>query len=414
MQHLDEGRRNNLRRMKMVALALLGAAAVVFVVARVLEKAHPWLGYVRATAEAAMVGAFADWFAVTALFRHPLGLPIPHTAIISTRKDQIGESLGEFIQENFLSDAAVAEKLRGAKIAERGSLWLSQQTNAKRVAAQIAKAVSGLVEVLSDADVQEMLDDAIVNRVRAVPMAPLAGRALDVMTESGRHHELFETALRGVNNLMADQRDTFRQRLATESPWWVPESIDDRIFDKIFVGVQAFLADVLADSNHELRRYVDDRLRSLVDDLKTSPEMALRAEELKEEFLDHPAVRTWTASLWTDLKALIVAQADDSDSDMHARIAQTLQRSAGSVHADPALQAKVDDWATGAVTYVVQQYRHEVGNLISSTVRTWDPQDTSDRIELQIGRDLQFIRINGTLVGGLVGLVIYTVSRFLG
>jgi uncharacterized membrane-anchored protein YjiN (DUF445 family) len=414
MQQLDQERRANLRQMKLLALALLGAAGVVFVVARLLEGQHHWLGYVRATAEAAMVGAFADWFAVTALFRHPLGLPIPHTAIIPTRKDQIGESLGAFIQENFLSDQAVADKLRDAHIAERGSAWLVLPDHARRVTQQVAKAVGGLADVLNDADVEELLDQAVVNRIRSIPMAPLAGRALDVMTESGRHHELFESALRGVANLLTDQRETFRQRLATESPWWVPESIDDRIFDKIFVGVQAFLHDVLADSNHELRRYVDQRLHALVDDLKTSPEMAVRAEELKEEFLNHPAVRTWTGSLWSDLKASLIDQSNDPGSMMHDRIERTLQRTAASVQADPVLRAKVDEWIGGAVTYLVQQYRHEVANLISSTVRTWDPQDTSERIELQIGRDLQFIRINGTLVGGLVGLVIYTIGQWLG
>ena len=412
-QQIDLDRRSNLRRMKALALSLLVAAAGVFLVTRLLENAHPWLGYVRATAEAAMVGAMADWFAVTALFRRPLGLPIPHTAIILTRKNEIGESLGLFIEENFLSDDAVAEKLRDARMAARGSEWLSNPVHARRLTAQVAKAIGGIVDVVSSADVQELLDQAIVNRVRSVPMAPLAGRALDVMTESGRYHELLESVLRGVSNLLRDQRETFRTRLASESPWWVPEPIDDRIFDKIFNGVQTFLADVLADQNHELRRHVDGRLAALVEDLKSSPAMAERAEELKEEFLQHPAVRTWTASLWTDLKAALIAQSDDPESVMHQRIVQTLGRTAASVQGDPVLQAKVDQWIGSAVSYIVQQYRHEVGKLISSTVRTWDPQDTSERFELQIGRDLQFIRINGTIVGGLVGLVIYTVSQLL-
>jgi uncharacterized membrane-anchored protein YjiN (DUF445 family) len=414
MQQLEVDRRDNLRRMKMLALGLLLAAAVVFVITRLLEKNHPWLGYVRATAEAAMVGAFADWFAVTALFRHPLGLKIPHTAIIPTRKNEIGESLGQFIEENFLSDTAVAEKLQGAHIAARGSAWLSQPEHAQRVTAQVAKGIGGIVEVVSSADVQELMDQAITNRVRSVPMAPLAGRALDVMTESGRHHELLESVLKGVSNLLRDQRETFRSRLASESPWWVPEPIDDKIFDKIFTGVQSFLSDVLADQNHELRRHVDGRLAALVEDLKSSPEMAKRAEELKEEFLHHPAVRTWTASLWTDLKQALIDQSDDPTSVMHQRIAHTLKRTAESVQTDPELQVKVDQWIGSAITYIVQQYRHEVGRLISSTVRTWDPQDTSERFELQIGRDLQFIRINGTIVGGLVGLVIYSVSQILG
>jgi uncharacterized membrane-anchored protein YjiN (DUF445 family) len=400
--------------MKQFALALLGAAAVVFVVARFFEAKHAWLGYVRATAEAAMVGACADWFAVSALFRHPLGLKIPHTAIIPTRKDQIGESLGQFMQENFLSDEAVATRLHNAQIAERGAVWLSEPEHAQRMAGLTTNAVRGVMDVLSDDDVQELLDSAVASRIRSTPMAPLVAKVLDVMTESGRHHEVFEAAIRGVGNLLADQRDTFRQRLASESPWWVPESIDDRIFDKMLTGIQSFLADVSANPDHELRRYVDRRLQELVEELKTSPVMAARADAIVEDLIAHPAVRSWSASLWRDLKATVAAQSADPTSALHSRIARTLERSATALRGDPVLQAKIDTWITEAVTYLVQQYRGEVAELIASTVRTWDAREASDRIEQQIGRDLQFIRINGTIVGGLVGLIIYSVGQLFG
>ncbi len=412
--HADFERRRQLRLMKTRATGLLIVVAAVFVVARLNESGRGWVGYVRAAAEAAMVGGLADWFAVTALFRHPLGLPIPHTAIVVNRKDQIGESLGEFVQENFLSADVLADKLRDVGVAARAATWLSNVENARTVAAQAGTAVSGVVEVLKDDDVREIIDQAVVDRIRAIPMAPLAGRALDVMTESGRHHELFEAALNGLINALDERRESLRTRFAEESPWWVPEPIDDRVFDRIFTGLRGFVGEVSTDPRHDLRRHVDERMRELVISLQQSPEMRDRGEALKEELLNHPAMRRWSAALWDDLKASLLTQANDENSPLRQRLEHSLISIASTVRDDPTLQAKVDKWITSAVAYLAQQYRGEVAELISGTVRKWDPNDTADRIETQIGRDLQFIRINGTIVGGLVGVILHAVSGAIG
>lgn len=411
---VDIERTAQLRSMKRKATGLLVLAALVFVFALVVEDEGGWLGYVRATAEAAMVGGLADWFAVTALFRHPLGLRIPHTAIVPTRKDQIGASLGEFVQENFLTRAVIADKLADAHVARRAALWLSDPANAAEVAGQGGAALSGIVEVLRDDDVRDAIDQVVISRLRALPVAPMAGRVLDIVTASGRHHELFEAALNGLMRTLDERKAFLRERFATESPWWVPEPIDDRVFERIFGGVLAFVGEVASDPNHELRRHVDDRLRALVADLQSSPEMLARGEDLRTELLTHPAAREWSASLWADLKQSLLRQAGDPTSPLRRRVERSLVSAAESVSADPQLQAKIDAWVQSAVGYLVEQYRHEVADLISTTVEKWDAQDTSTRIETQIGRDLQFIRINGTLVGGLVGLILHTVSRFAG
>ena len=411
---VDIERTAQLRSMKRKATGLLVLAALVFVFALVVEDEGGWLGYVRATAEAAMVGGLADWFAVTALFRHPLGLRIPHTAIVPTRKDQIGASLGEFVQENFLTRSVIADKLAEAHVARRAAAWLSDPANAAEVAGQGGAALSGIVEVLRDDDVRDAIDQVVISRLRALPVAPMAGRVLDIVTASGRHHELFEAALNGLMRTLDERKAFLRERFATESPWWVPEPIDDRVFERIFGGVLAFVGEVASDPNHELRRHVDDRLRALVADLQSSPEMLARGEDLKTELLTHPAVRQWSASLWDDLKQSLLRQAGDPTSPLRRRVERALVSAAESVTADPQLQAKIDAWVQSAVGYLVEQYRHEVADLISTTVEKWDAQDTSTRIETQIGRDLQFIRINGTLVGGLVGLILHTVSRFAG
>jgi uncharacterized membrane-anchored protein YjiN (DUF445 family) len=399
--------------MKARATGLLLLAAVVFVVARALEEDHGWAGYVRATAEAAMVGGLADWFAVTALFRHPLGIPIPHTAIIPRRKDQLGASLGSFVEENFLSREVVVEKLRATSISRRAARWAAEPEHSTTVSRHVGAALHGGLDVLRDEDVQDVVERAVLDRVRAVRLAPLAGRTIDIMTANGRHQELLDSALRSLGRFLDENRQTFREKFAHESPWWVPSPIDDRIFEKIYNGLHALLADVGGDPEHDLRAYLDARLARFADELRTSPDLIARGEELKEELLAHPAVRRWTGALWADLKKSLQSQSADPDSELRQRIEVTVRSIAHAVLEDPALGEKLDRWIEGVVLYVVEAYRHEIADVIATTVAKWDPQEAAARIEVQVGRDLQFIRINGTIVGGLAGLLIYTVSTAL-
>jgi len=411
---LDEDRRaRDLRRMKRNATGLLVAATVVFAVAASLEDRYGWLGYVRATAEAGMVGALADWFAVTALFRHPLGLPIPHTAIIPTRKDDIGRGLATFVESNFLTREVIEEKLRGTPMAARLGAWLAVPANAARLGDHTSTALTSVLEALRDDEVQEAIEQAVARKIRATPAGPILGQGLDIAIADGRHQELLSVALRKVSETLEANRTALRDRLAAESPWWVPDSIDDRIFARIFTGIQSLLADVSTDPDHELRAHFDERIHTLARDLKTSPEVQARAEALKEELLAHPSVRQWSGSVWTDLKAALLRRSADPSSELRRRIESGIVSFGERLREDPSLQAKVDDWIVSAAVGVVEQSRGEVGDLIATTVERWDPTESTRRIELQVGRDLQFIRINGTIVGGLAGLAIYTASRFL-
>jgi uncharacterized membrane-anchored protein YjiN (DUF445 family) len=409
----DDLRRRNLVRMKVAATGLLLAATLVFIVTRSLEDRWPWLGYVRATAEAAMVGALADWFAVTALFRHPLGLPIPHTAIIPNRKDQLGRGLGTFVQTNFLAPAVLSERLQSVGVAERLGAWLSQPEHAHRLSSNAGALVRGLTEVMGDEDIQRTLETGILQRVREVPAAPLMARVVEAAM-SGRHHQaLLDTTLRGLSGLLDENRWLLRQKLAEQSPWWVPEPIDDRLFKKFFDGVQGFLAEVAGDPEHELRHQLDVRVADLAVRLRTDPALIARGEQLKAELLEHPEVRAWLDSLWRNAKASILAVADDPDSDLRRRLDAALQRAGRSLQEDPILQGKVNGWIEKVVSYLADEYGHEIADLIATTVARWDGAEASRRIELQVGRDLQFIRINGTVVGGLAGLIIYSIGRFL-
>jgi uncharacterized membrane-anchored protein YjiN (DUF445 family) len=409
----DAVRRRNLVRMKVAATGLLLAATLVFIVTRALEDRWSWLGYVRATAEAAMVGALADWFAVTALFRHPLGLPIPHTAIIPNRKDQLGRGLGTFVQSNFLAPAVLSERLRSVGVAQRLGAWLGQPEHAHRLSSNAGALVRGLTEVMGDEDIQRTLETGILKRVREVPAAPLMARVVEAAM-SGRHHQaLLDTTLNGLSGLLEENRWLLRQKLAEQSPWWLPEPIDDRLFKKFFAGVQGFLAEVAGDPDHELRHQLDVRVAELAVRLRTDPALIARGEQLKAELLEHPEVRAWLDSLWRNTKASILAVADDPDSDLRRRLDAALERAGRSLQEDPVLQAKVNGWIEKVVSYLAEEYGHEIADLIASTVARWDGAEASRRIELQVGRDLQFIRINGTVVGGLAGLAIYSIGQLL-
>jgi uncharacterized membrane-anchored protein YjiN (DUF445 family) len=406
-------RQRALRRMKAVATALLAVAAVIFLVARSFHGDPEVWGYVEAGAEAAMVGALADWFAVTALFRHPLGLPIPHTAIIPERKDQIGRSLGQFVEGNFMSREIIGERLRGAGVGRRFGDWLAEPANASRAADAIADAMNSTLKVLDDREVEAGLERMIEARIRSTEVAPLMGRAIDLAMEGGHHERLFDSVLVSVKGFMEDNRETFRARLDHESPWWVPEPIDDRIFNKIYTGVHSFLADVATDPDHEVRRTVSERAAAFAERLKSDPGLAAKGEELKEELLAHPDMRAWMASVWRESKRGLLEATATPGSELRQRMSLTLQRLGVRLQAEPELQQRVDASIERFVMYVVDNYRSEVSALIESTIAKWDGPSTARTLELQVGRDLQFIRINGTIVGCLAGLGIHAISQLL-
>ncbi|HEY0972016.1 MAG TPA: DUF445 domain-containing protein [Gemmatimonadales bacterium] len=408
----EEERRRRLRRMQRTATGLLGVMTVVFVVARVLERRWEWVGLVRAIAEAAMVGGVADWFAVTALFRHPLGVPIPHTAIIPARKDRIGRSLGGFVQANFLSETVLQARLAALRPTERVARWLSEPENARRIAHHAAVALAGTAKVLRDEDVQELIDRSLGARIRRTKVAPILGNTLALVTSGDRHQRLLDEVIRLLANAVDENEDLIRDRIAAESPWWVPDAVDDRIHAKVVAAIDRTLQEVNADPAHPLRQRFDDAVHQFIESLRSSPEMAEKAEGLKEELLQHPTVQQFSASLWGDVKEAILRRADDPDAAPGA-LEQGLETVGHTLLADHVLQEKGDRAITAAVLYVVNQYREGVAQFIANTVEQWDADATSEKIELAIGRDLQFIRINGTIVGGMVGGILYLVGRLL-
>jgi len=410
----DPARARDLQKMKRLATGLFVLAAVVFLVCVLFGGDRTWVGYVRATAEASMVGALADWFAVTALFRHPLRLPIPHTAIIPRKKDQIGESLGAFVQENFLTRAVVDERLAAVDVPGRIGDFLAAPGRAERLAGDAGVALGALGDLLKDDDLQPAVAALVDRKLRDTPAAPALARAIELVIEGDRHQEVLSAGLKALAAFLEENQAVFRAQLGDASPSWVPIWVDDRLFDKVFSLLQGFFAEVGEDPRHELRRSYDQRLRTYVHDLRTDPATAARVEELKAELVDHPAVRTWSGSLWTTAKNAVLAAAADPDSELRVRIAGLIRQGAVLLQTDPTTRDLVQTQTRRAAGYVVDRFAGDLAELVSSTVARWDTEETSRRIELQVGRDLQWIRVNGTVVGGLAGLVIYSVAQLLG
>ncbi len=412
----DELKRVRLVRMQRAATLMLVGVALLFVVTRLLESQYPWLGFVRAFAEAAMVGGIADWFAVTALFRHPLGIPIPHTAIVASRKDRIGTALGNFVQRNFLSRDVVTAKIVAMNLGDRAAQWLAQPENSRRLARQAAHGLSGAVGVMRDEDVQELVDRGIVSRLRRMQAAPLMARLFELLTTGGRHQALLDDALRLAARFLNENEAMIREKVKAESPWWVPGAVDNRLGDKIVSGVEKTLVAVAADPDHPLRQRYDEAVDRFVVSLRENPETIARFEQIKLDVLAHPGVADFSRDVWGDVKERIATYAERLADDTEKEPDQIEKWLAGlgqKVLEDPALSSKVNGWIVEIVSYSVEQAREEVAKLISATVAAWDADATSRKIELQIGRDLQFIRINGTIVGGLVGLILYSAGLLL-
>jgi uncharacterized membrane-anchored protein YjiN (DUF445 family) len=410
----DPERARDLTKMKRLATALFLLAAAVFLVCVLLgEESGAWVGYVRATAEASMVGALADWFAVTALFRHPLGLPIPHTAIIPRKKDQIGTSLGTFVQENFLTRAVVEERLDGVDVPGKLGTFLAAPGRAERLAGDVGVALGALTDLIEDDEVQQAVSGFVDRKLRETPAAPGLARVLELAVDGDRHQEVLSAGLTGLAQFLADNRLVFRTRLGDASPSWVPDWVDDKVFDRVFELLRGFLAEVGADPDHAVRQVYDRRLRAYVHALRTDPEAAERVEHFKLEVLEHPAVRTWSGSLWSTAKNTVVTAAADPDSELRNRMVGVIRHAAKLLTEDPTVRELVQRQSRKAAGYAVERFAADAADLVGTTVARWDTEETSRRIELQVGRDLQWIRVNGTVVGGLAGLVIYTVAQLL-
>ena len=392
------------------ATGLLVVVAVVFGLSIAFASKASWLSWVQATAAASLVGGLADWFAVTALFRRPLGLPIPHTAIVVERKDRFAETLGSFVQESFLTPDAVSARLRAAAALPRAAAWLADEDHARQLAGRAIDALVEGIDLVRDADVHDALDGIVRRRLESLPLAPLAGRALEQVTKDGRHEPVLDTALLGLSRYIAVHGPEMHHRLGMQSPWWLPGPVSARMVTRLLSRTETVLADMAYDRYHPLRRQLADGLDSLGRRLQTDPVMLQRGEELKSELLSQPTVQELAAAVWTDVKGELRAQSVQPDSELRRRLADVISRTGRRLSTDQELVAAVERSVDDFVKVVLTAFDEELVALVTGTIQRWDATDTARRLELLLGPDLQYIRINGTVFGALAGLVLHAIA----
>ncbi len=406
----DEQRRVRLRNMRTVALSLLVLAAVVYLAT--LGR-NGFLGYVNSGAEASMVGAIADWFAVTAIFKRPMGLPIPHTALIPRRKDELGRSLEEFVGENFLQEQVIRDRLQVADASRRFGQWLVDPDHAARVVREGA-ALAGIgVRRVRDEDVAAIVNEVIVPRLVKEPISPLAGALLKEAVADDAHHGLVDLVLDEGHRWLVHNQDTFVDVVAERAPWWTPQRVNDAVTQRLHLEAIRWVSDIRADPHHHARQALDSALAQLADDLLTDPATQERAERLKNRVLQQPQLIETGLSLWNALRRALLEALDDVDGPLRARAVRELVAFGDRLGRDDALRARLDGWGADLAVFVVERYGNELTAVITQTIDRWDGREASRKIELHVGRDLQFIRINGTIVGGLVGVVIHAVAQVI-
>jgi uncharacterized membrane-anchored protein YjiN (DUF445 family) len=401
-----------LRYMQRLATALLCAMVVLLVVSASLKTAYPWLQWVQAFAAAATVGAIADWFAVVALFYHPLGLPFPHTAIIPANKDRIGSSLGHFVENNFLTTGNIIRKLQQRNLALAGSEWLADDVNARKAAEHLCSLIPAALNTLGDQNFRRFLDRAITPQLRKLNLAGMAGDVLTILTADGRHQALLNKALQTTEEWLVANQTIIKTKFS-EASKYTPGILDNYIVNRFVAGIIALLHDIAVNSDHQVRRQFDQFTNNLIHKLKTSDAYRAQGEALARELLEHLAREDYYAIVWKDLKLRILADLADSVSLLRTHVAEAIAKLGSVLRDDQFMQNKLHAWLLQIIEGLLVRHRRQVSALITEVVMGWDAREVGKKLELEIGKDLQYIRISGTLVGGTVGLFLHAIIGLL-
>ena len=404
------------RRMRRTATGLLVLMAAVVVAALQLDNGHPAWGYVIAFAEAAMVGGLADWFAVTALFRHPLGIPIPHTAIIPEKKDRIADTMAGFLRDNFLTPGVVARRMQGLNHARAAGEFLLQppKEGRGRIGGGATSLLAEMLEALDPERLGNQVKAGLVRQAERIEVAPLIGGALTAAIAENRHRPLLDSLIRWAGITLEKNEELVRtmiQARANALLRWT--GLDEKLANSVLDGLYRMLAEVLVDPDHQLRKTVEEGLAKLADDLANDPDTREKVEAAKREILANPAVGDWWTGVWEKLRTSLIDMARNPDAALSGQLGGAMAELGRALHEDPALQWQVNRFARRTAVGVATRYGDQIVQLVSETVRRWDAKTLTDRLENAVGRDLQFIRINGTLVGGLVGIAIHALSQWL-
>ncbi|QBE67295.1 DUF445 domain-containing protein [Pseudoduganella lutea] len=387
--------------------------AAVFVAARLLQPDYPWLGFVAAFAEAAMVGGLADWFAVTALFRHPLGLPIPHTAIIPRNKDRIGANIAEFLEHNFITPDVVRNELKDVDLAGIGARWLADDANNRAVAERIVGTIPAVLNMIEDRDAAAFFGGTLASGMKDVKLAPLTGQVLSVLVANGQHIRLLQKVLGLVGSALEENRGYIRQKVHDHSPKWMPKMVDEKFYERLMDGIQSILDD-MADENGAWRERFHTAIMELIEKLEESPEYEARLRGLLARGITHPLFREYVAGVWADIRGRLLAASESPESRLLLRTQGALRIFSTALEKNDTVRTKLNEWLKSFATEAIVERRSLIVAVVRKVIDKWDAETISAKLETQVGSDLQFIRINGTLVGGVVGVLLYAISLVLG
>lgn len=414
---VEAQRRRTLRNHKIFVTALLIVAAIIFLACSWWQNqeggAPTWVGYVRAAAEAGMIGGLADWFAVTALFRHPLGIPIPHTALIREKKDSVGEALSDFVGENFLNAELITDKVSQANLPEKLGTWLSQQANAEKVAREAGRLTANAVRALDPKDAELLIQSQLIDKLAEPQWGPPLGKLLAGLIEDGKVEPVVNEIIDWSHKKVLTMEDSVVTLIDERMPNWAPRFARSLVGERVYKELVSWVTDVKNDDEHEARQAIRRGLKNFAADLQSDPELIARVESLKSDIMGSTPVQGAAEAIWAKAAEAIIDQAETTDSMLRQKIVELCLKWGTNIVEDPQLRESLDKRIQGAARFLADNYASEVTSIISETIERWDADEASDKIELMVGKDLQFIRLNGTIVGAIAGLAIYTVNHLL-
>jgi uncharacterized membrane-anchored protein YjiN (DUF445 family) len=410
----DEAKRKQLRKYKAFATGLFLLMALLFVVTTILQKHNSshWIGYVRAFSEAAMVGALADWFAVTALFRHPLGLPIPHTNLIESSKQQLGDNLGGFVVSNFLSPQNIRPYIQKLKISNFVGEWLGKEKNQEVLIKNLSDIVLDILNKLDDATVSLFISKKVTEMTDDIKLNSIVGNGIHYILEKNDHQRIITSLSSQIKTYITENDEMIKSRVRKGSYSFIPAFVDHKIADKIASGLADFFREIEEDPEHELRNLITGKIYEFSTDLKEDPKWDQEFKNIKNDLLKADKLNEYSNDIWISIKRTLIEELQQDDSSLKKYLSKNLDEFSQNLKTNEGLQDKIDNWVRVTAYKYILRNTHQFGNLISSTVGNWQGKELSEKLELEVGKDLQFIRVNGTLVGGLVGLIIYTISHF--
>jgi uncharacterized membrane-anchored protein YjiN (DUF445 family) len=410
----DEAKRKQLRKYKAFATGLFLLMAVIFIITTILQKTNDshWIGYVRAFSEAAMVGALADWFAVTALFRHPLGLPIPHTNLIENSKEKLGDNLGSFVVNNFLSPQNIRPYIQKLKVSGFVGEWLGKEKNQDALLKNLSDIVLDILNKLDDSEVSHFISKKVSEMTDTIKLNAILGNGINYLLDKNDHQRIITNLSSQIKRYIIENDEMIQERVKKGSYSFIPAFVDNKIADKITSGLSDFFKEVEENQNHEIRALITQKIYDFSNELKQDPKWEDEFKNIKNELLKNDKLDEYSNDIWVSIKNTLTKELQEDQSSLKNYLSKNLNEFAQNLKTDENLQYKIDHWIRVTAYKYILKNTHQFGSLISSTVGNWKGKELSEKLELEVGKDLQFIRVNGTLVGGLVGLIIYTISHF--